>query len=139
MASQGNSLSERISRWHVLVSNLQDGIATVPHVADDLKELQGLLGQARALESEQEDLRSQLRKATTNLRGLGKQGDAVRGRLGASLRGKLGFSDETLIKFGFKPRPTIRRGKSKSAPATQAPTAPESKAVVAAPAAPNAT
>ncbi|HEY0783708.1 MAG TPA: hypothetical protein VGE98_14715 [Thermoanaerobaculia bacterium] len=122
-------MSERITRWDTLVTNLKTGINDLPHLADDLKALDGLLAQARALESQQEDLRSQARKATATLRDLGKQGDTVRARLGANLRGKFGFTDETLIKFGFKPRPIVRRKSKKGtattpAPATPAPTTP---------------
>ena len=128
MAIKGNSLSERVTRWDTLVTNLKSEVAALPHVADDLKSLEDLLTQARALESQQQDLRSQARKATSTLKSLGQQGDAVRSRLGANLRGKFGFTDEALIKFGFKPRAIVRRKSKKVTDPAPEPTAPATPA-----------
>ena len=113
METQGQWMAERVTRWETLVTNLKPEITTLPHLADDLQTLDNLLTQARSLASQQEDLRSQARKATSVLKDVGKSGDALRSRLGANLRGKLGFTDETLIKYGFKPRPLVRRKSKK--------------------------
>lgn len=114
MAVTGNSLSERFSRWQVLASNLRE-VGVQPHVAEELAELDGLLAQARVLQNQQEHFRAQAREATAQLEAIAGQGDKVRGRMGALLQGKLGFSNDALIRFGFKPRRTPRR-KSKKAP-----------------------
>ncbi len=128
METQGNSMSERVTQWDSLVTNLKPGITDLPHLSDDLKSLEDLLTQARALGSQQEDLRSQTRKATATLQALCKDGDTVRARLGANLRGKFGFSDETLIKYGFKPRPLLRRKSKKPVEPTQQGTEPTPEA-----------
>jgi hypothetical protein len=111
MAVRGNSGADRTSRWEVLLTNLKPSLQEMPHVADDLKALEELLPQARVLETQQADLRSQARTARSQLQEMLRKGDKIRSRLGATLKGKFGFSDEALVKYGFKPRPTARRRK----------------------------
>jgi hypothetical protein len=103
MAVTGHSFSERFSRWQVLASNLKE-VGANPHVAEELAELDGLLARARVLQNQQEHFRAQAREATTQLEAIAGQGDKVRGRMGAILQGKLGFTNDALIRFGFKPR-----------------------------------
>jgi hypothetical protein len=111
MAARGDSYAEKFSRWEVLITNTKPGLAETPHMVDDLAELERLLGQVRALESQQEDLRSQARAITAQIRELAQTGEKVRARMGANLHGKYGFTSETLVKYGFKPRPVNRRRK----------------------------
>ncbi len=49
MAVIGYSLSERVSRWQVLISNLREEPEALPHVAEELAQLEVLLPQVRAL------------------------------------------------------------------------------------------
>jgi hypothetical protein len=123
MAVTGHSLSERFSRWQVLASNLKE-VGAQPHVAEELAELDGLLAQARALQNQQEHFRAQAREVTAQLEAIAGQGDKVRGRMGALLQGKLGFSNEALIRFGFKPRRPPRRKPKQAPPAQPAPPEP---------------
>jgi hypothetical protein len=117
MAVRGNSSAVRTTRWNVLVTNLTPELPQMPHVADDLKTLGEMLSEARALETQQEDLRSQARAASDELKKKLREGDKVRARLGSTLKGKFGFSDATLVKYGFKPLPIVRKRKSKTPPA----------------------
>ena len=122
MAVTGNSSSERTTRWDVLVTNLKPELSGMPHVADDLKKLEDMLTEARTLETQREDLRSQAQKATGQLKQVLRDGDKLRTRLGSNLKGKLGFSDETLVKYGFRPRSTtVRRRKKGETPAETPP------------------
>jgi len=116
MAVTGNSSSERTTRWDVLVTNLKPELSGMPHVADDLKKLEDMLTEARTLETQREDLRSQAQKATGQLKQVLRDGDKLRTRLGSNLKGKLGFSDETLVKYGFRPRSTTVRRRKKEDP-----------------------
>jgi hypothetical protein len=117
MAVLGHSLSERISRWQVLISNLKEESPTLPHVDDDLTQLEALLPQARALQDRYEHFRAQAREVNADLAELVAEGDSIRGRIGANLRGKFGFASEALIRYGFKPQPKGRRRRnSKKAP-----------------------
>jgi hypothetical protein len=95
----------------VLITNLTPSLPDMPHVADDLKALGELLAEARALETVQEDQRSQARKSNRQLKKVLVAGDKVRARLGSTLKGKLGFTDVTLSKYGFKPLPEVRKRK----------------------------
>ena len=111
MAARGQSLAEKFSRWEVLITNTKPGVTEMPHMGGDLAELEQLLGQVRALESQQEDLRSQARAITARIRELARTGEKVRARMRANLNGKYGFTSETLVKYGFRPRPINRRGR----------------------------
>ncbi len=108
MAITGHSLSERFSRWQVLVNNLKES-AVLPHVTEEIAQLEALLAEARGLQDRYESFRTQAREVRAELLRVGRSGDAVRGRLGANLHGKLGFSSETLLRYGYKPQPTTRR------------------------------
>lgn len=111
MAARGDSYAEKFSRWEVLITNTKPGVAEMPHMGEDLAELEQLLGQVRALESQQEDLRAQARVITARIRELARAGEKVRARMRANLHAKHGFTSETLVKYGFKPRPVNRRRK----------------------------
>jgi len=117
MAAKGQSYAEKLSRWDLLVTNAKLESVQVPHLADDLAALENLLTQARGIQNRQEDLRSQAQSLNADLRKLAVEGEKLRGRLGASMQGKFGFTSETLVKFGFKPRRPPRRRKTDPATA----------------------
>jgi hypothetical protein len=117
MAVRGKSSADRTTRWDVLVTNLKPSVADMPHVADDLKSLEALLAEARGLETQQEDQRSQARKSNGQLQKVLREGDRIRARLGAVLKGKFGFTDEALVKYGFKPLVRRRKANAPQAPA----------------------
>ncbi len=108
MAINGNSLSERITRWQVLAQNLRESEG-LDHVAPDLQQLEERMAEARNVQNLLEDLRSQLRAQAARVRKLAIEGDSIRARIGASLRSKHGFTSEALIKYGLKPRRVPRR------------------------------
>jgi len=86
----------------------------MPHLTEDITALEKKLEDVRSLQSRQEDLRSQARAIRQQITAASRDGEKVRARVGASLKGKYGFENETLVKYGFKPRPqNIRRGPSK--------------------------
>lgn len=117
MAAKGNSYAEKISRWELLVTNAKVGAADMPHITDDVASLEGLVSRARGIESQQASLRSQAQELSTQLQTLAKGGDVVRRRIGANLNGKFGFTSETLVMFGFKPRkPNRRPARAEKAP-----------------------
>ncbi len=68
-----------------------------------------MLAEARLLENQKDDLRSQFRAINARLRGLSQEGDELRARLGFNLQGKFGPTNEALIRFGFEPRRVTRR------------------------------
>jgi hypothetical protein len=106
-------LNDRFTRWQVLVNNLKES-GLIPHVSEELTELEALLAEARGHQDRQEHYRSQSRQVTAVLRKLATKGDDLRSRIGANLQGKVGFRNEELIRYGFKPRqlPTRRTKKA---------------------------
>ena len=110
MAAKGQTYAEKFSRWELLATNAKASAAQdMPHIAADLASLEGLLTQARQIESQQESLRSQARELNAQLRDVTRDGEILRRRLGANLNGKFGFTSETLVRFGIKPRKVNRR------------------------------
>ncbi len=119
-------LSPLALRWQVLINNLKES-AALPHLADEIARLEALLARARALQNRYEHFRTQAQEVRAELAEVGREGDSVRGRLGAGLRAKFGFTSETLARYGFKAQ-GLRRLK-----ATTPPAKPESAAAPAAP------
>jgi hypothetical protein len=117
MALKGRSSADRTARWEVLITNLSPEVSQMPHVADDLKALLEMLPKARILETQQEDLRSQARVASDQLKKMLTEGDHLRARLGSALKAKFGFTDATLAKYGFRPRTRSGKRKGKTPPA----------------------
>ena len=115
MAAKGHSNADKPSRWEVLITNTKPALPDMPHLTEDIMALEQKLTEIRSLQSRQEDLRSQARAMRQQIQAASRDGEKVRTRVGASLKGKYGFENETLVKYGFKPRPqTIRRGPSKA-------------------------
>jgi len=59
MAAKGQSSAEKFSRWGITASNLREHLEEMPHVAADLAEMDRLIAEARALESQQEAIRGE--------------------------------------------------------------------------------
>jgi len=117
MAAKGFSFSERLSRSSVLVTNAKEHLAEVPFLADDVAALDRLVQDGRALESRQDDLRSQFQENTKKMKTLASEADKLRSRLAAGLQSKYGFTNETLLKFGVKlRRPPRRKAAAKPVP-----------------------
>ncbi len=112
MAAKGFSFAEKYSRWAVAASNLREHLADFPHVAGDLAEMDGMIAEARTLESRQEELRGLAREVGAQLRDLTSEAEKLRSRLRSHLQAKFGPTSESLLKFGFRPRRTPRRTRS---------------------------
>ncbi|HVR96383.1 MAG TPA: hypothetical protein VMW27_07205 [Thermoanaerobaculia bacterium] len=119
MDAKGQAFADRMGRWTVLITNGHENLAEVPHITDDLAALETLQGRARALDSLQQNLRSQFQAVNKEMTEVVKEGEKLRSRLGATLKGKYGFTSETLIKFGFRPLRTARSRKSLKKPAPE--------------------
>jgi hypothetical protein len=122
MAAKGQSYAEKFSRWEVLVTNGKPSMTDMPQMTEDLTALEKMLGEVRTLESRQEDLRSQSRDLTKQIKVAAQEGEKIRSRLGSTLKGRFGSESEALVKYGFKPRQLARR--KKTDPETQSPQSP---------------
>ena len=104
MAAKGFALSDKVNRWDVLVTNGREHVPELPHIAEDLDQLELKFGAARVLISRGDDLRAQARENTKKLRELIEEGEEIRARVGLNLKAKFGIFNEKLVKFGFQPR-----------------------------------
>ncbi len=101
------------------MSNLRESGA-LPHRDAEIDRLETLLTEARAVQDRYEHLRSQAREAKAELARIAREGDRVRGILGAGLRAELGFTSESLRRYGYKPNQVNRRRPKAAAQAAAA-------------------
>lgn len=109
MSPPGRSLPEKRGRWKLLLGAAWDDLPKAPHLEGDLQELERISKEVEGLVSEKLRLMAQSQTVTAKIRTLSRQGDRLRGRIGASLKGYYGFDAERLIAFGFKPRRSKER------------------------------
>ena len=119
MASKGFALSDKANRWEVLITNGREHVPELPHIGEDLNQLEVKSAEARVLISRGDDLRAQARENTRKLRELVQEGEKIRARVGLNLQARYGIFNEKLVKFGFQPRREARR-KADSAEGTKA-------------------
>lgn len=108
-----NALSVRIRSWELTHQSIQPFLTEMPHLEPLQTEIQTVVGAAKELHTEQEDLKSKLRDVMKRRRDLERTGDIVRRRIEAHLRGSFGHTSEKLIGFGVSPRPRVTRRKKK--------------------------
>jgi len=104
MASIGNSYSDKISRWKVLITKTRDEVAPIPQLAVLHSELESLLTQVEDLEIQQGGMRADLQELNKKRVQILGDGEGLRTRLAAALRATHGFDSERLLEFGIRPR-----------------------------------
>jgi hypothetical protein len=107
------TVAKLISDWELLNTALQPHLTDMPYLKDKATELEGLIAEAKGMDTKQQELRGSLQETVRQRKDLEKRGTALRSQLAASLRGNLGFDNQTLLSFGVKPR----RPRKKKAPA----------------------
>ncbi|HEY3569644.1 MAG TPA: hypothetical protein VGP73_17055 [Thermoanaerobaculia bacterium] len=107
------TLAKLISDWELLNAALQPHLTDMPFLKDKATELEGLIADAKGMDTKQQDLRGSLQETVRQRQDLEKRGRVLQSRLAALLRGSLGFDNQTLLGFGVKPR----RPRKKKAPA----------------------
>src|SRR4051794_12334936 len=107
------TLAKLISDWELLNAALQPHLTDMPYLKDKATELEGLIAEAKGMDTKQQDLRGSLQETVRQRRNLEKRGKVLRSLLASLLRGSLGFENQTLLGFGVKPR----RPRKKKAPA----------------------
>lgn len=117
MASNGKATTEVYGRWKVMAVNLQAQLEKLPQLAARYTELVKMTSDGEALETRQAQLTADLQEVNHQRRDLLKNGEELRGRIGAALRAEHGFTSERLLEFGLKPRRARGRAK-KTPPAT---------------------
>jgi hypothetical protein len=107
------TLAKLIADWELLNTALQPHLTDMPYLKDKVTELQGLITEAKGMDTKQQDLRGSLQETVRQRQALEKRGKDLHLQLSAMLRGSLGFDNQTLLSFGVKPR----RPRKKKAPA----------------------
>ena len=113
------TLAKLISDWELLNTALQSHLTDMPYLKDMVTELQGLITDAKDMDTKQQNLRGSLQETVRQRKVLEKQGTTLHGRVGSMLKGNLGFDNQTLLGFGLKPRRPRR--KKTPAPVTPPP------------------
>jgi hypothetical protein len=111
------TLAKLISDWELLHTALQPHLTDMPFLKDKATELEGLIAEAKGMDTRQQDLRGSLQETVRQRGELEKRGKVLRSLLASLLRGSLGFENQTLLGFGVKPR----RPRKKKAPADGTP------------------
>ncbi|HXO18510.1 MAG TPA: hypothetical protein VOA87_01150 [Thermoanaerobaculia bacterium] len=103
------SFKEKLADLQALYDNITPHLTGIPQLAKDHEALAPLLAEARALQSQQDVAKGQLK--TTNLRRfeIEKLTDDLRNRLTATAKGALGPNSGQLHEFGITPRALIVR------------------------------
>jgi hypothetical protein len=110
------TLAKLIADWQLLDTALQPHLADMPYLKDKATELEGLITEARGMDTRQQELRGNLQETVRQRQGLEKRGTDLRLHLASLLKGSLGFDNQTLLAFGVKPRRPRRKKKPEASP-----------------------
>jgi hypothetical protein len=110
------TLAKLIADWELLNTALQPHLTDMPYLRDKAAELQGLITEARGMDTRQQDLRGNLQETVRLRKELEKRGTSLHLHLAAILRGNLGFDNQTLLGFGLKPRRPRRKKPAEATP-----------------------
>jgi hypothetical protein len=117
------TLAKLISDWELLNTALQPHLTDMPYLKDKVTELEGLITEAKGMDTKQQDLRGSLQETVRQRQDLEKRGKVLHSQLSAMLRGTLGFDNQTLLGFGVKPRRPRKKKTPADTPAPQTETA----------------
>jgi hypothetical protein len=117
------TLAKLIADWELLNTALQPHLTDMPYLKDKAAELEGLIAEAKGMDTKQQDLRGSLQETVRQRQDLEKRGKNLHLRVAAILRGNFGFDNQTLLGFGVKPR----RPRRKKTPAETPPPEPAAK------------
>ena len=110
------TLAKLIADWELLHTALQPHLTDMPYLSGMAAELDGLITEAKTMDTRQQDLRGSLQETVRLRQELEKRGTSLHLRVAAMLRGSLGFENQTLLSFGLKPRRPRRKKTPESTP-----------------------
>src|SRR3954462_13273537 len=112
------TLAKLIADWELLHTALQPHLTDMPYLRDKAAELEGLITEAKGMDTRQQELRGNLQETVRQRQDLEKRGTSLHLHVAAILRGSLGFNTQPLLGFGLKPR---RPRRNRTADATPPP------------------
>jgi hypothetical protein len=98
------SYAETTHDWELLVRSLQDHADELPHLAEAVQELLGLLQEAQRHRTRYLALRGEAQAESRRLQQTLARGRSLESRIRAGIRGVYGFDDPVLLRHGMKPR-----------------------------------
>jgi hypothetical protein len=110
------TLAKLIADWELLSTALHPHLTDMPYLRDKAAELEGLITEAKGMDTRQQDLRGSLQETVRQRQELEKRGTGLHLRIAAMLRGSLGFENQTLLSFGLKPRRPRRKRTADATP-----------------------
>ena len=107
----GTSFADDVRSWDLLNKALKPVLGDMPHLAPEQAELEALIEQAKALDSEQRVLRGKFQDATKKRRDIQLKGIELRERVAVQIKGKLGPTNKNLVSYGIRARKVPKRRK----------------------------
>jgi hypothetical protein len=110
---RANDFSKRLNRWELISTNAKPHLTEMPFLQQLVTDLDGVIVEAKSLDTVQEQNRQSFVDATHRRQELERRGETLRARITAHLKGTFGHTSDDLIQFGITPRPrTLRRKKA---------------------------
>ena len=113
------TLAKLIADWELLHTALQPHLTDMPYLRDKAVELEGLITEAKGMDTRQQELRGSLQETVRQRQELEKRGKSLHLHVAAMLRGTLGCDNQTLLGFGLKPRRPRRKKTPADTPAPE--------------------
>jgi hypothetical protein len=107
---QAVTFTRRTSKWELLSQNVAPLLPQLPFLRESVAELDSLIVEAKALDSEQEEARGRLQDVIHRRQAVERRGENLRRRVTSHLRGVFGFASQQLLQFGVRPHKSGPRG-----------------------------
>ena len=108
---RANTFATKTNVWELMSTNLKPHLADMPFLQPIVADLETVISDAKALDTEQEVARKQLSDLIHRRQDVESRGEKLRARLSAHLKGSFGYTSDQLIQFGIAPRPRVIRRK----------------------------
>jgi hypothetical protein len=104
-----NTMSKEVGVWEALSANVKSWLEEVPQLGPSVQDLDGVILDAKDLQSVQDVHRRQLRETTQRSKDIRRRGRSLRNRLIACVQGAFGPDSLLMLEFGINPRLPKRR------------------------------
>jgi hypothetical protein len=113
---RANIFAAKTNGWELMSTNLKPHLADMPFLQPIAADLETVISDAKALDTDQEVARKRLSDIIHKRQDVEKRGEKLRIRLSAHLKGSFGYTSDELIQFGITPRPRVIRRKKVTPP-----------------------
>jgi hypothetical protein len=99
-----DTLSKFVGTWEAQIANVKARLPQMPQAEEIVQGFEGLIVEAKDLQSTQDIYRRQLREATLRTQEVLRRGRSFRNRLFAAAQSVFGVESPLLLELGGKPR-----------------------------------